>query len=145
MSGFTPKSKKDDHTQLSSELENSVLAHSLSKNIRTLKQLFTDVDILKFRYIQNTHNQELKYCIAYCDGVVNSAIINDSIMKPLQLSQAAQPGQGLIDTLMNQVLQINEAEKTNSLKDIIEAVTYGDTILFTDGAAQAITPALQHT
>lgn len=124
--------------QLNRALENSVLAHSLDKNIATLKQLFTDVDILKLRYIQNTHTPQLKYCIAYCDGVVNSAIINDSIMKPLQLSDAAQPGQGLIDTLMNQVLQINEAEKTNRLQDIIEAVTYGDTILFAEGAAQAI-------
>jgi spore germination protein KA len=39
---------------------------------------------------------------------------------------------------MNQVLQISEAEKTDSLEAIVEAISYGDTVLFADGANEAL-------
>ena len=119
-------------------LRNIGLSRSLEKNIAVIKQLFADVDILRLRHIENNHDIRLKYCIVYCEGVVEADTINKSIIKPLMLSDPEEPGGYLIDTLMNHVLQINDVEKTDNLVSIINAISYGETVLFVDGTAQAV-------
>jgi spore germination protein KA len=124
--------------ELNETIQDCDLTNSLSQNVEILQKLFIDVDVLIVRYIQNSQNSSLKYCIAYCDGVVNSTIINDNIIKPLVLSNVAVAGSNLIDNLMSHVILINEAEKTNKIKDIVESISYGDTILFADGSNEAL-------
>ncbi len=124
--------------KLNAPVQDNALSCSLDENVKILKDLLIDVDVLLIRPIQNNHNSSLKYCIAYCDGVVDSAIINDSIIKPLMLSEAAVQGKDQIDVLINSVLLINDVKKTKKIKDIIEAITYGDTILFAEGSNEAV-------
>ena len=119
-------------------LQDNVLKKSLSENIATLKKLFKDVDVLIVRSFENNHNKNLKFCITYCDGVVNSTIINDNIIKPLMLSHAQVSEIDVMNSLLNDVIMINEIEKTNEIKKIVEAITYGDTVLFVDGSDEAI-------
>ncbi len=123
---------------LNKPIQDDALSTSLSKNVETIKNLFKDVDVLIVRFFQNNHNSSLKYCIAYCDGVVNSTIVNEGIIKPLMLSNAVTSGNHLMDSLMNHVVMINEAKKTGKIKDIIESISYGDTILFAEGAAEVL-------
>ncbi len=123
---------------LNNGLENSQLLSSLDKNVDTIKTLFQDVDIFRFKYITNNHDSRLNYCIVYCDSVVDNAIINDSIIKPLMLSSVPVMNENSVDTVMNQIVQINDAEKADRLSDIVESITYGDTVLFIDGAPEAI-------
>jgi spore germination protein KA len=54
------------------------------------------------------------------------------------LSDAPQPGPGLMDSLATQVVHIAETEQTEDFLKIIQSVTYGDTILLADGAAKAL-------
>ncbi len=125
-------------------LKDQYLGRSLEENVALVKALFCNVDIFRLRYIENTHYKKPKYCIVYCDGVVDSGIISENIIKPLMLSATAEPGRGLMDTLMNQVVQISETEKTKSLKDIVGAVSYGDTVLFADGSDEALILNTKH-
>lgn len=129
---------KEEKVESNSQPPEGALSLSLEENVATIQKLFENVDILRQKYITNNHDKSLKFCIFYCDGVVNSAIMNDNIIRPLMISPAPKPGSELIDTLMNEVVQINEMKKTDSLADIIRDITYGDTVLFAEGAAQAI-------
>nr|WP_319487670.1 spore germination protein [uncultured Caproiciproducens sp.] len=139
---FSVKHKKEKVTghveSFNQELSENILGQSLKGNVETLKNLFTDVDTMIVRYIQNNDNGNLKYCIAYCDGVVNSTIINENIIKPLMLSTAVQSDAHLIDNLIENVILINETTKTNQIKDIVESITYGDAILFVEGEDTAL-------
>ncbi|MDF1493881.1 spore germination protein [Caproiciproducens sp. CPB-2] len=125
---------------LNRKLDENHLSRSLNTNVEIVKKLFTDVDILIVRYFQNNHDKDLKYCIVYCDGVVNSEIINENIIKPLMLSDAAgrHPDEPLADDLIENVVFINEIKKTKEIKEIVESVTYGDTILFVEGVEEAV-------
>ncbi|HEX3037862.1 MAG TPA: spore germination protein [Oscillospiraceae bacterium] len=114
------------------------LCSSLDENIKTLKKVFIDVDVFMTRLFQNSHDSNIKFCIAYCDGVVNSQMINDSIMKPLMLSETIETGSQIIESVMNHVVLINEAKKTSQMKEIVEAITYGDTILLADGSNEVL-------
>lgn len=123
---------------LNKPLEDSSFSSSLEENLEMITALFVDVDIFIMRTFQNSHNSSLKYAIAYFDGVVDSAIINDDIMKPLMLSETVTPGDNLINTLMNNVVMVNEARKTQKVNDIIDAIAYGDTILFAEGSDEVL-------
>ncbi|MCX7714883.1 MAG: spore germination protein [Clostridia bacterium] len=117
--------------------QTAVLTTSLKKNIELIKALFKDNDTLIVREIENLDGA-MKYCIVYFDGVVNSIIINEDIVKPLMRTDIKNLDGTLIDILIKKVILINEVKKTEKIGDIIESVTYGDTILFADGAAEAI-------
>ena len=140
----TAKEKQKEQTigrkveELNRELAEETVSDSLRKNAETLKKLFSDVDVLIVRYVQNNRSEGMKFCIAYCDGVVNSALMNDSVLKPLMLSDACRPGPGLADSLIRDVLQVNEAQKTGDFHEIVESITYGDTVLFAEGCKEAV-------
>ena len=123
---------------LNRELENCLISSSLDRNVDTIIKLFEDVEILRLKYITNNHDSRLNYCIVYCDGVVDNAIINDSIIKPLMLSSVPVAGKSSVDTVMQKIVQINDSEKADKLSDIVESISYGDTVLFIDGAADAV-------
>jgi len=122
----------------SDEGNEQTLSPSLERNIAVLKKLFKDDDTLKTRYIQNNHDKALRYYIAYFDGLVNSAIIDENVIKPLILSHAVKSGDEQMQTIMDQVVYINETKTTNQWKEIIQSVTYGDTILLVEGSAEAL-------
>jgi spore germination protein KA len=114
------------------------VSRSLEDNIRILKELFEDVDMLQIRQFQSRHLRAQQYCIAYCDGVVDPSIINENIIKPAMLSDWRGSAQDLIDGLAARVISVNRAEKVGEYQKIIEAVTYGDTVFFAQGADQAL-------
>lgn len=124
--------------ELNKPVSDSALSSSLDSNIQLLKKIFVDVDILATRCFQNSHDSQLKFCIAYCDGVVNSQIINDNIIKPMMLSETIEAGDHLMESLKNHVILINDAKKTDQMKEIVESITYGDTILFAEGSNQVL-------
>ncbi|HMM05090.1 MAG TPA: spore germination protein [Clostridiales bacterium] len=123
---------------LNQPLTEHVLTASLTENIAIIDELFADVDIMRKKYIDNMHDKKIKYCIVYTDGVVNNAIIDENLIKPLLLSTVSLKGTDPIETVMTEILQINEMEETESFREIVEAVTYGDTVLFVEGAAKAV-------
>lgn len=115
-----------------------MLKKNLDGNIAMMSSLFKDVDILITRRFQNNLDSGLDFCIYYTDGIVNSMLINDHIIKPLLFSNRISPDENLFDDVKNNFLIANEVSETTEVKDIIEAVTYGDTILFIEGFAKAI-------
>lgn len=123
---------------MNSAYENKLLQNSLEININVISLLFKDVDIVKYKYVKSNFDKSLSYCLVYSDGMVDSYIINENIIKPLLESPIPKSGSGLISILMEQVLQINEMVNTNKLKDIIEAIAYGDTVLFAENQDQAL-------
>jgi spore germination protein KA len=135
-------SEKNKETEVSSDYTpvnlNQALSTSLEKNIEMLNAIFIDDDTIATRWITNCHNTILQYCIVQNDGLVSSAIINQNIIKPLMLSEALLNKGQQIDTLIQQVLFVNQIKRTKEWQEIIEAVTYGDTILFVDGEKEAL-------
>jgi spore germination protein KA len=123
---------------LNEELVDLSISKSLKENDDVLKQLFADVDILRVRYIENNNERSLKYFIAYCEGVTDAAVINENIIKPVMISHAAEPGVRNIDSLISGVLQIDEAQKIKDFASVVEAVSSGDTVLFAEGADEAL-------
>ncbi len=120
------------------DINNAVLVSSLKENMAVINDLFQDVQVFKTKYIKNDHNEKLRFCIAYSCGVVDKAYIGENIIEPLSSSMTLEDSSNLIATLKEQVIQIPDIEQTNSLLSVVEAISYGDTVLLTDGEAQAL-------
>lgn len=124
--------------ELNQPLAEKTLSSSLAENIAVIDEIFADVDITRKKYIDNTRDKHVKYCIVYTDGVVDNAIIDENVIKPLMLSTVAFKDKDPVETVIYEILQINETVETERFQEIIESVTYGDTALFVEGAAKAV-------
>lgn len=111
------------------------VSRSLEENMALMKKLFEDVDIMRYRYIEVGGKKEA--AIVFSDGLVNSAIINDSILRPMMRGEPLPEGPDRIKRLTGGVVQVNESELTSEFDRLIGAVSYGDTILFAEGSDEA--------
>ncbi|MGI6239993.1 MAG: spore germination protein [Christensenellales bacterium] len=109
------------------------LTKKLDENLAVMKKLFEDVEIMRYKTFEDKNRN--RYAIVFSEGVVDAAIINDNILRPI-MAQAEIP-EGEMERLVGEVVQINESKLSGAFKDIITSVSYGDTILFADGSKEA--------
>ncbi len=124
--------------EMSGSLDSLSLTDSLEENVTLMEQLFVDVDTVLVRRINNQNDSALKFALVYSEGMVDRDAISEFIVRPLSISGAIKPGADLIASLIGQVLDADEADETSSVKTIVEAISYGDTVLLAEGAAQAV-------
>lgn len=114
------------------------LTKNLDQNMHMIQKEFAGDETLKTRLIENQFNPGIRCCIYYTDSMVSNQIINDNIIWPVTTFDMPIATSCIVDVLMNKVLQINELKKTNDFKEIVEAITYGDTVLLAAGCDQAL-------
>ncbi|MDD2435176.1 MAG: spore germination protein [Bacilli bacterium] len=127
----------DQVDKLNQKIKTITISLSLKENIDNIKKLFFDDDNLIIREFNNNH-QKGKFVLIYCDGLVNSVTINESIIKPLIHFNKDLDDDNLIQSLIKNVLLVDDIKKVNYMKDIVENVTYGDSILFIEGSDEAL-------
>lgn len=139
MFGFKKKKKKIIEKavrDLNQNTEKTALTPSLDGNIELFQGLFFNDDTFVIRRFENPH-KHIRFCILYCDGVVDPIIMNESIVKPIQTSTSILT-ESLLEFAAQSVVQVNELKRTANVQEIIGAVTYGDTILLAEGACEVL-------
>lgn len=122
--------------RLNYPLEEHKFSRSLDENVAVIKKLFNNVDIVQYKMIQSPGKDPIRYFLIFIDGVVHSEIVNNNIVEPL-MTKRPEGGGMLLESLLATVVQVGESKKINTFKALIENVTHGDTVLFTDGCDQA--------
>ncbi len=107
---------------------------SLQDNVRLMKALFQDVDIMRYRFVSEGGKQEV--AIVFSDGLVDSGAINESILRPL-MGATLPKGRDRMRIMAGEIIEVNETELTDDIKKIVSSVSYGDTILFAEGCDEA--------
>ncbi len=130
--GYTNEKTKEMKSNQSSEKK---LSSSFEDNIKMIEEMFDGDDTIVRRNFQSKHG--LKLYIFYSDGLVNSVVLNEHIMQPL-LECEVKKCHDSIDNLLNHIINVSETKIVSKLKDIVQAVNYGDTIMFVDGQDDAI-------
>ena len=118
--------------EIDQDFEETPFTASLETNVALIKELFKDVDIIVTRYIESTGPNSRRYCIIYTQGMIDDNRINDNIIKPLLLSPPPESGKGVIKAFMEKVIQIDDVEQTDTVQSVVEAVSSGSTVLFTE-------------
>jgi spore germination protein KA len=124
--------------ELNKVLDTHEISASIETNTLAIKQLFTDNDTIMTRSIVNKFDNSLQFSIVFIDAMVDSLLLSESIIKPLMESNIELAKNNLLDSLINQVILVNNARKVKTMREVIENVTYGDTILFVEGSDRAL-------
>jgi spore germination protein KA len=114
------------------------LTRDLDENVRRIKHEFEGTETLKSRYIESQKNPGVRCCIFYTDSMTSNQIINDNIVKPINLLDMPLATSCILDVLMTKVLQINELGKTSDFNEVVEGIVYGDTVLLAQGCEEAL-------
>ena len=84
---------------------------------------------------------EAEAAVVYVDGLTDTDIINDDIIKPLlyEVRRHAEPigKTNVIDYLQSSLLSVNEMNQVSSLYNAIDGILMGDTTLFIGGTGKA--------
>lgn len=112
---------------------------SLEENIAFFNGIFKKDSVLRQKKIIVHGVYNYGCALFYMDGMVDSELITESIVKPLLLVQNERTEGSFADYIKNQVLFASETKSTENVADMLRAVLYGDTLLLIDGCLTAIT------
>ena len=76
-------------------------------------------------------------CLVYCDGMVSTEMVNQSIVRPL-MTRKVESDRPILDALTTQVLQVAETTRLTAFSDIVEEIMSGSTVLFVDSCTEAV-------
>ena len=113
------------------------LSKKLNDNLEIFKAVFKNDHTVIYREVVNAHDPDACCALIYIDGMVNTSVINDYIIRPLSVLEIP-PTENLPDELAKKIIQSNEIENTNELESMVKAVLYGDTLLLTEGYADVL-------
>ncbi|MBR4879164.1 MAG: spore germination protein, partial [Clostridia bacterium] len=112
------------------------ISKNLGENIRFLAATFDKDSTFISRPLETKSG--LRCCIFFCDGMVSTPVINDSVVRPITLyNEKIQYGNEIAD-LKTRILQGNDIKIGKSFGDIFAAILYGDTVVLADGADMAL-------
>ncbi|MBV1821320.1 spore germination protein, partial [Bacteroidales bacterium MSK.15.36] len=127
-------SKKNKNNNINKgNIKEYVIKKSIEKNIELLKNnIFSGDDTVIYRKFKNK-NSQLKFCIVFIDGMVNTGIINQNILPQLMNTSIKFKSKNLINYIKEEVLIVNEVQETNSIKEMLSSLLVGKSILLVDG------------
>lgn len=114
------------------------------KYIKTKYNTLINSDIITREFILNTGNKQYKAFILYIDGMVDSQILNDFVLKPLMLKNKfcnnetskiiVQKGKksNIANFIQDCLIPQNNIKQQSSFKDIFSGVNSGNCALFVD-------------
>ena len=82
--------------------------------------------------------------LAYTDNIVNGDAIQNFIMTNVMARCEMQGTEGLLQSLMEEVIAIGELTKITTMEEVFDAVLLGDTVLLMDGDDFALQASTKH-
>lgn len=119
------------------------LSTSLQENIAIFKSLFGNPEdiIIRQLVIDNTNHPCAVICL---DGLVDTLLLHDQIMRQIQLMISAagkqvptDPDQ-IVAMLYEEVISVADMKKNPAFDEIVSGILYGDTALFVEGTRQCL-------
>lgn len=162
MSNFNNETNETSQTSSNSS-ENTAIFSSLDKNLDFIKIQYNALinsDIVIREFILSARGKQFSAFLFYIDGMVDTQLINDFILRPLMLKNAANSYEGeqnrvvtlkqnnktvikkvrkfnLVDYIDNCLLPQNSVKKSNEFGEIISGINSGNCALFVDTIAIA--------
>lgn len=130
------KSKKEDmdtnKKNANKKQDDKKMSDKYDETLSHMKYLFKDDDLIQFREIKCSDKHGSRFCIIFCDGLVDSELIGHQIIKPLLNFEGSNMQKLTSEELLKQIVEANSGKTVTDYQDIIKAITGGDTFLFGD-------------
>ncbi|WP_174615813.1 spore germination protein [Virgibacillus ihumii] len=138
MGFFSRRSKKQQDKQEDFTLD---VYKDLDKNIYNLKVMLEEPNDLVIREFTAGHTDH-KCALVFMDGLVDKNLINDNILKNLQVmaewKELPSSNTKLFHDIKQELVSISDVSTGKNLDDVSNALLYGSAILYVDGVRKAI-------
>lgn len=115
------------------------LDFSLSHNIALFQTIFQNDETLIIREFENKGLKAVKGCVIYIDGMVNTQIINESIIEPMLSGDLTKNSEGdLLEACKKNLIACDHVTTHTQIEIIVEHVLYGDTLFLLEGSDKAL-------
>ncbi|ASN07026.1 spore germination protein [Virgibacillus necropolis] len=112
------------------------LVKELDKNLDNLKKMLeepNDLVVREFTIRGSKHN----CAVVYIDGLVNKELIDNTIIKSVQVvnerKELPEEKTELFNELYQEIISVSDIKKGNTLDDVSNGILYGSTVLYIDG------------
>ncbi|MDU4959413.1 MAG: spore germination protein [Sporomusaceae bacterium] len=136
--GRSAKMKKTGDGRLTGKETCEELSACYEETLARLKALFQNDDLMQFREIRNKQTADQRFCLLYCDGLVDLNLIESHLIKPLLTMRLSAQEPLTLATLWEQVIQTGSGKPVSRYPEIVRAVTGGDTFLFVEGLREGL-------
>jgi len=130
------KSKKQNDAE-------EALSKRLADNIKAIKNEMGDSGDVVIRELIIGGDLNIDGALIFIDGLINSIIVNDSIIHPL-IAHArynnlpTESKENILDYIQKAILSANEIEQASNKSDAINGFLSGDVLLLVDGIDKAL-------
>lgn len=115
----------------------------LQKNKQAMQEAFRDCGDIIMREFRIRGGEGTLF-LAYTDNIVNGDAIQNFIMTNVMARCEMQGTEGLLQSLMEEVIAIGELTKITTMEEVFDAVLLGDTVLLMDGDDFALQASTKH-
>lgn len=128
------------------DYEGKRISGRLRYDLEMIRRIFLRDDVLRIREFHGGGDVDADCAVLYFDGMVNAALINDSIIRPMVNAGVLPAGrktdgcrETLADVAARYILYAGEIAAVEDLAEMLRAMTYGDTLLLINGCQKGIT------
>ncbi|WP_068676951.1 spore germination protein [Oceanobacillus sp. Castelsardo] len=121
------QSKEKSKTSFSTKI-----TKNLDDNLHNMKQLLGDPGDLVIRELI-IGGLVKRAAIVYISGITDEQLINNNILKTIQLNLKQIDSKQILDQIHKEVVAITDIQKSNNMDDISFAVLNGNTAFYLDG------------
>ena len=124
-------SQKSDSNEFD---KSNIISSNLNENFETIKKLtHSDVcsDIVYRNFIININKQEYYAFIVFYDGLSDSNLIDEFILRPLMNTYEFN-NQNIKDCITNYILEQNQLKEINTWEKILGSLVAGNCLIFID-------------
>ncbi len=128
----------DNNIENNSESITSNLSTSMNENVGKIKMIFNNDETIIFRYFESQHTDNVKCYIIFADGMVDTDIINKSVIYPIVNNNFTVPLTSIIDIIKNQVIISNDVSVSMDVNELVQSIINGNTVLLLEGSDKAL-------
>ncbi len=110
------------------------ISSKIDENNKLFKEILKYNQLTRYRDIVLKNTEKTRCSLVFLDGMVNSSTINESVIKPLLQYNLYEENEITEKYITENVLYACEIVSTDNIGQILNSITYGDTVLFIDGS-----------
>ena len=112
-------------------------SNKLNEVIDDFDNIFRNDTTFKKRVFSTQSPNKISFCAFFIDGMVNSEIINDNIIRPM-IKWKPEISTYSIQYVHENIIETGESFICDDKSQILESMIAGDTVVFMDGCSEAI-------
>lgn len=120
--------------------EPSTFSSNISKNINYFKYKYNSIinsDVIIREFVLKIQNQDYNAAIIFIDGLIDSKIINNSVLRPLmennnQCNTNATSNDSIDNYILKRLIPQTDTQKKENYNDAINSINAGNCILLVD-------------